>query len=484
MLSIFRKKNFSEGLKSHDELLDLKRHLGARELTYLGIGAIIGGAIFIIAGQAAAFYAGPAIILSFIFACLLAILAGLSYAELAALLPGSTGAYTYAYYTLGELPAWMTGWIIASQTLIGVSTIAVGWGGYFVDLLLECGISFPAFVAQTPFTFQNDTGWQWTGSYLNLPAALLVLFIAAILIHGVKTTTYLNRFLVIVKLSIIAIFILIGIFFVTPAHWTPFIPPNSGSFGHFGWSGIFRGAGLVFFVYVGLETIATLTRETIRPQRNLPIGMLSSIGVSTLIYILFALVLTGVTSYHLLGIPNPISAALDVFGPHFFWLSFAVKLAILAGLASIVLVHLLAQSRALFMISKDGLLPPFMSQLHHKESSPLGSIIVASSIAFLFALFLPVSILAQLVSLSSLLLFSIVSLCVILLRYRHPKTPRPFKIPFFPYLPLLSITAFIGQTLFFPKVTWLQFLGWLFLGLLLYFCYGKKHSRKKSSSPA
>jgi APA family basic amino acid/polyamine antiporter len=455
----------------------LKRHLGWFQLIVIGIGAIIGAGIFVITGKAAAEYTGPAIVLAFILASFICVLAGLCFAELSALIPIAGGSYSYAYVALGELPAWIIGWSVTAQYLVSLSTVAVGWSGYLQSFLKDWGITLSSLYMQAPLTYSGEAGWALSGSYLNIPAMLLLLFIGLMVSLGIKAAAHFNNVMVIIKLCTVALFIAIGIPHVNPDHWIPFIPENTGKFGEFGISGVFRGAGLVFFAYIGFDTVSTLALDAKNPQKDLPRGILGSLSLCTLIYIVFSFILTGIVSYTLLSVSDPIAVALDAMGPRFFWVSLIVKIAILAGLSSVVLVQMLGQTRIFLAIGKDGLLPRALSKIHPRLKTPYIATIVSALISLVLAGLLPIEILGQLVSMVTLFIFAIVCLGVWVLRYTHPEFERPFKVPLVPWIPLLGILACFSQMLVLPAVTWLQLLLWIAIGLAIYFAYGIKHSR-------
>ena len=456
-----------------------KRHLGAGQLTSIGIGAIIGAGIFVLTGQAAAFYAGPAVLISFLIAALVCVFAGLCYAELASFIPISGGAYSYAYVGLGEFPAWLIGWASLIQYLASACTVAVGWSGYFMSMLQDFGIYFSPKWTTTPFMY-NAEGWVATGAIINLPAVLLVLAICLMICFGIKAATTLNNIMVGVKLITIALFISFGVFYITKDNLVPFIPENTGVFGQFGWSGILRAAGLVFFAYNGFDTVATLAQETINPQKNIPRGILGSLAVSTVAYIAMVLVLTGVVSYTTLGVADPISVVLTAMGPKFAWFALLVKFAILTALTSVVLAVLIAQTRVLFTMSQDGLLPKCLTKIHPKFGTPVITTILIGIVAVIISGLFPVDMLGQLVSLAVLVVFSIMCFGVLVLRYTEPSVHRPFKVPFMPYVPLLGIVCCLGQTLFLPFTTWVQCFVWMMLGFFVYFKYGFKQSKLRA----
>ncbi len=460
----------------------LKRHLKALQLSSIGIGAIIGAGIFVITGQAAANCAGPAVIISFIIAAIVCVFAGLCYAELASIIPISGGAYSYAYVALGEFAAWLIGWTAIVQYLASACTVAVGWSGYFTSVLKGFGLHLSHAFTNAPIIYNPDIGWHMSGALLNVPAMVLVLLICLMIAIGIRAAATMNNIMVGVKLATIFFFIIFGVFYINSENWTPFIPENTGVFGEFGWSGILRGAGLVFFAYNGFDTVCTLAQETISPQKNIPRGMLGALGVSTIAYIATVLVMTGVVSYAALGVADPIAVALNAMGPNFAWFSFIVKIAILAALTSVVLAQLLGQTRMFFAMSKDGLLPNRFGHIHEKWRTPVfGTAVIAVAGAVIAGLF-PVDMLGQLVSLSVLVIFSIVCFGVLILRYTQPDLHRPFKVPFMPYIPILGIVCCVGQMFFLPMTTWAQLCVWILVGLLVYFRFGFKHSKLRKAA--
>lgn len=463
--------------KQEDEHHELKRHLGALNLTAIGIGAIIGAGIFVITGQAAADYAGSGIALSFIIAAIICILAGLCYAELSSLIPISGGSYSYAYVALGEFPAWIVGWSITAQYLFSSSTVCVSWSGYCVSVLKDFGIVLPPYLTHAPIFYSPATGYQWSGSFINLPAMILAALVGILISTGIKAASNFNNVMVVIKLTTIALFIMLGIGFIHTENWTPFIPENTGIFGQYGWSGIVRGASIVFFAYIGFETVSTLAQESINPQKDLPRAILGSIGICTVAYIITALVLTGVVSYKLLNVPDPMSLALNAMGSSFVWLKFIVKFAILAGLSSVVLVQQLAQTRVFYTMSRDGLLPRRFSTIKPTTRSPFFATIVTISATLIISGLLPIAILGEIVSMMALFLFGVVCLGVLILRYTQPELKRQFKVPLVPYIPILGILGCLFQMSFLPVITWLQFISWLLIGLVIYFSYSIHQSK-------
>lgn len=466
-----------ESDEPEEEQHQLKRHLGPFNLTAIGIGAIIGAGIFVITGQAASLYAGPAIILSFLIASTVCVFAGLCYAELSSMIPVSGGSYSYSYVAMGEFPAWIVGWSITGQILFSSSTVAVGWSGYCSSFLKDIGIHLSPIFTNSPIAYTIEEGWQLTGALINLPAVLLVLAIGTMISIGIKAATHFNNLMVIIKLTTIVLFILLGFSYIKMENLTPFIPENSGLFGEFGWSGVFRAAGLLFFAYIGFDTVSTLAQESINPQKDLPKGILGSLLISTGAYIITSLVLVGIVHYTNLNVPDPMSVALNAMGSSFGWLKSVVKLAILAGLASVVLVQTLSLTRVFFTVSKDGLISKRFSKINRKTKTPLFSTIATSLFCVIISGLLPVNILGELVSMQTLFLFAIVCLGVLILRYMHPEFERPFKVPLVPFIPGIGILVCLFQMGCLPIGTWIQFLIWLTCGLLIYFGYGMRHSK-------
>lgn len=454
----------------------LRRVLGASDLTFLGIGAVIGAGIFVITGQAAAHYAGPGIILSFILSGFACVLAALCYAEFASMIPAAGGAYNYAYATLGEIFAMIIGWDLILEYLFAVSSVAVGWSGYVASFLQDFGILIPAFMMGTPFEYTASGGWQATGSLVNGPAVLIVAVMTYLVGVGISQSNSVNRVIVFIKLCAILLFIGFGVAYVNTLNWKPFIPPNQGEFGIFGASGILRGAAVVFYAYIGFDAISTAAQETKNPQRNMPIGILLSLGICTVLYILVALVLTGIIKFDRLGVPDPIAVGINAAGPALFWLRPIVKVGAIAGLSSVILVQLLAQSRIFFAMSRDRLLPGFLSRVNPKSGTPLKSTILTGCAAMVLAGFLPIGILGEMVSIGTLFAFTVVCISVLVLRYSQPELSRAFKTPFVPYVPLLGAGTAILQMFGLPLSTWIRFVVWFAVGLSIYFFYSRRRS--------
>lgn len=463
----------------------LKRTLGAMNLTLLGIGAIIGAGIFVLTGTAAAQYAGPAIVLSFILAGTGCLFAGLCYAEFASMIPIAGSAYTYGYATLGELVAWIIGWDLILEYLFAASTVSVGWSGYFTSFLRDyTGIHLPAALTNAPFTVEGTHTLVASGAIINLPAMFLVAILTTLLVLGIQESARLNNLIVFVKVTIVFLVIGFGFMYVRPENWQPFIPPNEGTFGRFGLSGVVRAAGVIFFAYIGFDAVSTAAQEAKNPQRDLPIGILASLTVCTILYILMARVMTGVAHFSELNVPDPVYVAIAKAGPGLEWLKPLIGIGAIAGLASVVLVMLLGQPRIFYAMARDGLLPAVFGKVHPKYNTPHISTIITGGFAMVIAGLFPIGLLGELVSIGTLLAFVIVSAGVLVLRYQQPNLHRPFRTPLVPLVPILSILICGYMMSGLPGDTWLRLLIWLALGLAIYFLYGRRHSKVQAAERA
>src|SRR5829696_2918072 len=465
----------------------LKRALSAMNLTMLGIGAIIGAGIFVLTGLAAALHAGPAVPLSFMVAAIACGLAGLCYAEMASTVPVAGSAYTYSYATMGEFAAWIIGWDLILEYAMGAATVGVGWSGYFVSFLDYFGLHLPTAVTSAPLRWCSSadvsnavaacaqTGWNRTGSLFNLPAVLIVLIATTILVVGIRESAKVNNLIVVLKLAVVVLFIIFGLQYVNPENWKPFIPPNTGHFGEFGWSGVFRGAGLIFFAYIGFDAVSTAAQEARNPQRDMPIGILGSLGVCTVLYVLVSLTLTGLVRYDQLNVAHPVALAVERVS-QLSWLRPFITLGAVLGLGSVVLVMLLGQSRVFYSMSRDGLIGPWAGKVHPRFRTPyLSTIYVGLIVAVITATF-PIQILGELVNIGTLLAFVLVCAGVWILRNKRPDLERPFKTPLMPFVPIMGILCCFGLMMTLPGDTWLRLIVWLLIGFAIYFGYGRKHS--------
>ncbi|MBI1738443.1 MAG: amino acid permease [Acidobacteria bacterium] len=484
----------------------LKRVLGPVNLILLGIGAIIGAGIFVLTGAAAAQYAGPAIVLSYVLAGIACAFAGLCYAEFASLIPIAGSAYTYGYATLGELFAWIIGWDLILEYAFGAATVASGWSSTLVAFLQDYGIKLPPQICDTPGRIWilykdnwqplaavqktlTDAGIDWhtlpnaTASF-NLLAFLAIAFVTTILIIGIKESARFNSIVVLIKLVAVVTFIIVaaGYVFKNPTvasnNWHPIIPPNGGSFGEYGWSGIARAAGVVFFAYIGFDAVSTAAQEARNPQRDMPIGILGSLAICTVLYILVSGLLTGVVHYSRLNIGAPVSLAIRETGVA--WGSRMVNAGALAGLSTVMLVMLLGQSRVFYSMSRDGLLWKWAGEVHPKFRTPWKSTAIVGLCVAIFASVIPIGILGQLVSIGTLLAFVIVCAGVWMLRVRHPELPRPFRTPWVPFVPIMGIVVSVLLMASLPPDTWIRLVVWLVIGMVIYFTYGVKHSRVRN----
>jgi APA family basic amino acid/polyamine antiporter len=455
----------------------LKRHLNALNLTLLGVGCVIGAGIFVLTGTAAATHAGPAVALAFIVSALGCLLAGLCYAEFASMIPVSGSAYTYGYATMGEFIAWIIGWDLILEYLFGSATVAVGWSGYVTSMLADLGLHIPASISQSPFVF-DATGWHMTGAIVNFPAVFIVAVMTTLLVVGIKESASFNNIIVLVKVTVILLFIGFGIAHIDTANWTPFVPERTVD-GHFGWMGILTGAAVVFFAYVGFDAVSTTSQEAINPKRDVPRGILFSLLICTILYIAVSLVLTGIVNYKELNVPAPIALAIDKAGTSLVWLRPIIKIGAIAGLSSVVLVLLLGQTRVFFTMASDGLLWKNFARTHHKFQTPHVATILTGSFAAFFAGVFPIGLLGEMVSIGTLLAFVIVSIGIIILRKAEPDAPRAFKTPWVPFVPVLGAIVCLAQMFALPKDTWYRLIGWMIIGFVIYFTYGRKHSKAR-----
>jgi len=449
----------------------LRRELGPLALVTLGIGAVIGAGIFVLAGNVAALHAGPALTLSMVLAGVACAFAGLCYAELASMIPVAGSAYTYAYATMGELVAWIIGWDLVLEYSLSSSTVAVGWSGYAVTLLREMGITIPPRLTGAPGSHVCLPDGTHVIALFNLPAMLICLALTALLVIGIRESARVNTTIVIIKLVVLALFVAVGAHYINTANLHPFIPPNTGQFGTFGLSGILRGAGIIFFAYIGFDAVSTASQEAKNPGRDIPIGILVSLAICTIIYIAVGVVMTGLVPYRELNVASPL--ALAVQATHVPWLPPVVNIGAICGLSSVILVNMLAQSRIFYSMSRDGLLPPLFARLHPRYRTPHVTTTITGVIVAVASGLFPIGVLGQLVSMGTLLAFAIVCAGVLILRKTAPNTPRPFKTPGMPWVPVVGTLICLYLMSGLPLPTWIRLFVWLAVGLIIYFTYGR-----------
>lgn len=481
-MSIWRRKSLAILMNeaSEDEK-GLKRTLSSKALVALGIGAIIGAGLFSLTGIAAADHAGPAVTLSFVLAAVGCAFAGLCYAEFASMIPVAGSAYTYSYATMGEFMAWIIGWDLVLEYALGAATVGVSWSRYLLELLSKFGIHLPAEFICSPWEkLTLSDGTVLDGGIINLPAIFIVLLLSLLLIRGTKESASMNNFLVVLKVAVVIIFIVLGWSFINEANYHPYIPENTGVKGQFGWSGIAAGAGTVFFAFIGFDAVSTAAQEAKNPQKGMPIGILGSLAICTVLYVLFAHVMTGLVPYHqFAGDAKPAATAFAVTGYDF--LQTGLIVAILAGYTSVILVMLMGQSRVFYSMSNDGLLPKFFSDIHPKFRTPWKTNVFFMVFVSLFAGFVPVSDLGHMVSIGTLLAFSLVCIGILIMRKKMPDAKRSFRTPLVPFVPLAGVAVCFYLMYSLPSESWFRLIIWMALGVLIYFIYGK-HKSKLSKS--
>jgi APA family basic amino acid/polyamine antiporter len=456
----------------------LQRALGPVSLVMLGIGSIIGAGIFVIAGTAAAEHAGPAVLISFIIAGLGCLFAGLCYAEFASMIPESGSAYTYAYATMGRFMAWFIGWNMVLEYLVSGSTVAVGWSGYFVSFLQEFGYVIPPAFTNAPVAGSGLHALHLTGAFLNLPAVLLIVFLTAFLVVGVSESARFNALMVMIKTGVVILVIIFGLPYVHLLNLHPFLPPNQGTFGKFGITGVLAASGLIFFAYIGFEAVSVAAQEAKNPRRDIPIGILGSLAICTLLYVGMAIVLLGVADWRTLDVPNPVSFALAKI-ERLQWLIMPINIGAMVGLASVVFVGLYGQSRIFYAMARDGFLPTMFAAVHDRFRTPHRGTIITGFFAALLAAVFPLDILAELVSVGTLLAFIAVCVGIMILRITTPRAKRSFRTPWVWFVAPAGIVfcAMMMLSLFFASPdTTNRLVIWTFVGLIIYFAYGIWHA--------
>ena len=472
-MNLFTRKSLAQ-LDAESERNPLRRSLGRVQLIALGVGSIIGTGIFVMTGTAASQNAGPALVLSMILTTIGCAFSGLCYAEFAAMVPIAGSAYTYAYATIGEFIAWIIGWDLILEYALSVSTVAVGWSGYFVSLARDTGVHIPVALTVPMGKVVTDQNGVAVTGIINLPAICIVVVVSALLISGIRQSANANAVMVLIKSMVLVVFVVAGAAYVKRANLTPFIPANTGEFGHFGWSGVLRGAGVMFFAYIGFDAVTTAAQESKDPQRDMPVGILGSLAICTVLYIGVAIVLTGIVHYSKLNVADPLAVGIDATG--LTWLSPVIKVSALFGLFSTMLVQLLGQTRIFFSMARDGLLPSVFGRVHARFRTPHVSTLLTGAVCATVAGFTPIEVLGQLVSIGTLLAFVLVCIGVVMLRKSAPHNRRPFRTPWVPWVPAAGAIICLAQMLGLPGETWLRLVIWLVAGLVIYFLYGHRNA--------
>ena len=473
--------------------IELRRALGPVQLIALGIGAIIGTGIFVITGHAAASYAGPGVVISFVIAGVGCLFAGLCYAEYASMIPVAGSAYTYTYSTLGKFLAWLIGWNLILEYLAAASVVAVGWSGYFTKLMGQIGVHLPEALVNAPIKVKTlaaaaggcsvtpggslAMNFVPTGDTANFIAMAIILLITGLLVVGIRASAQFTVAMVVVKVTVVVLVILFGLPLIKYANLHPFIPPNTCAWGHFGWSGVLRATGVIFFAYIGFDAVSVAAQEAKNPQRDMPIGILGSLLICTVLYILMAITMTGLASYTKLNVSYPVFVAIQSAGPQLAWLGVAVNIAVVAGLAAVMLVLILGQSRIFYAMSRDGLVPPFFSKVHPRFRTPYAGTILTGAFASVLAAVVPLDILGELVSIGTLAAFVIVCFGIMVLRRTHPHAKRPFRTPFVWIVAPLGILTCGAMMAWLPWDTWVRLAIWTAIGLAIYFLYSVRHAK-------
>jgi APA family basic amino acid/polyamine antiporter len=485
-VSLFRTKPVAHLVAEAGRPTGLRRELGVFNLISLGIGSVIGAGVFVLSGQAAAQYAGPAVAVSFLISGFASLMAGLCYAEFASMIPVAGSAYTYTYATMGELMAWIIGWDLMLEYVFSAAAVAVGWSANAQAILLEFGLVLPKALAQAPFALEHGHIVA-TGAIVNLPAVVISALLTVVLVVGIRESATFNNGMVFIKVGVLLALIAYGAWFLwgrpglAAQNWTPFVPENTGRFGEFGWSGVLKGAAVVFFAYIGFDGISCVAQETRHPQRDLPIGLLSCLAICVGLFVAVSLVLTGMIPYAQLNVDAPFIFALQQTGAPLI-LRFAVELAALAGLTSVILVAMLGQPRIFYSMANDGLLPLAFTRIHPRFGTPYITTILTGVVCATTAGVLPLDLLGELISIGTLMAFAIVCLSILVLRRTQPAMPRPFRTPWVPVVPVLGALACVAQMFALPPDTWLRLAVWMGLGFAVYFGYSRRRSKLQSGA--
>lgn len=476
-MSLFIKKPLAQLMAQAEGSVELRRTLGPANLVALGVGAIIGAGLFSITGLAAANNAGPGITISFIVAALGCAFAGLCYAEFASMIPIAGSAYTYSYATMGEFIAWIIGWDLVLEYALGAATVAISWSGYLIKFLEYYNIYIPPELTLSPFQTVTLADGSVVNGVINLPAVFIIVVVSLVLIKGTRESAFANAVIVALKVGVVLVFVVLGWSYINPDNYTPYVPPNTGTFGEYGFSGIIRAAAIVFFAYIGFDAVSTAAQETKNPKRDMPIGILGSLVVCTILYMLFAHVMLGLANYkEFAGKDGIAPVAVAIAHTPYVFLQQAVILAILAGYASVILVMLMGQSRVFYSMSQDGLLPKLFSEVHPRFQTPYKSNFLFMLFVSLFAAFVPANVVGEMVSIGTLFAFVLVCIGIWVLRVKQPNAPRTFKVPMVPLIPLLGVITCVFMMAFLPLDTWVRLIVWMAIGVLIYFLYSKNRS--------
>lgn len=454
----------------------LRPHLGLWHLIAAGVGSTIGSGIFVITGTAAAQYAGPAITVSFLIAGVVCLATALCYGELAGMLPESGGAYSYARASSGRLVAWIVAWCLVLEYLVASSTVAVGWSSYFADLSASLGLPIPHALADAPLDFDKSGSLTTTGAIFNLPAAGIVVLVTVLLVLGIHETNRANIIMVAIKVGVILLVVAVGAAYVRLDNLTPYLPENTGTYGEYGWSGLLRGSAVIFYAFIGFDGVSTSAQESRNPQRDVGLGILGALAVCLVLYVAMATVMTGMADYRMLNVANPVAVALAQAGGELDWLRYVVNVGVVIGLGSAILMGLYGQSRILYVMSRDRMIPPAYAVINPRFRTPVYSTLVVGAACALMAGMFPIDVLGELVSIGSLLAFAAVCWSVLVLRRARPDAHRPFRVPFSPLVPIIGIASSLYLMASLPLDTWVRLAVWMALGMTIYLGYTRSHA--------